>query len=186
MPIPASGTACVRGGRTLATPRKKGAAPATLPGWIAAEGFSGLVKDGEDDEYVRGVAREADSFLVVQMPVDERLFADLQPMTIRFIASGGRMVIDDKRIDIKSDRRRQGENVEIQGVPFFSAIERYDWATGAELGRLQSSIPPTPTSPYGASRARTPPSSGCPSNNPDYASFDDSFDDGAFGRGCLR
>jgi sigma-B regulation protein RsbU (phosphoserine phosphatase) len=54
--------------------------PAALPEWTRPEGYAGLVRMGEDDDatILTGIARLGPRALLVQVPVDEHLFAPLE------------------------------------------------------------------------------------------------------------
>jgi serine phosphatase RsbU (regulator of sigma subunit) len=64
----------VRDGRVVAS---SGEAPKALPAWIQPPGFAGLVQDGEAAT-LRAVLLDGGQFLVVDAPVDARLFAPLE------------------------------------------------------------------------------------------------------------
>jgi sigma-B regulation protein RsbU (phosphoserine phosphatase) len=77
--------ALVRNGRTLTA---SGAAPRSLPSWWKGPGFAGLVEDSKGT--LRAVWSEGqDTFLALDVPVDDRLFAALEARTgIQLLASG--------------------------------------------------------------------------------------------------
>jgi serine phosphatase RsbU (regulator of sigma subunit) len=125
--------ALVRDGRTAV---KVGNPSTTVPGWIPAEGFAGLVADGED-EYLRAVEKDEQGALVLQVPVDEKLFAELErTMTIRMLTKGGEVKVagGDITVNVDDDRARRvdgrTDNLKVEGWPFVAPTERRDWATG--------------------------------------------------------
>src|SRR5687768_7532430 len=74
--------AWVRDGRVIAS---AGEAPHVLPAWVKAPGVAGIVHEGEMDE-LRAVAMEGTSFVVLDAPIDARLFEDLRArMGIQFL-----------------------------------------------------------------------------------------------------
>jgi serine phosphatase RsbU (regulator of sigma subunit) len=126
----------MRAGRVLAS---AGEAPRALPTWWGTRhGFAGLVKDGPAD-ILRAVSTQGDVVVVVQAPVDVRLFADLeQSLGIHLLTTGGKMraQTDEQgraniHVDAKDVRRIQGkDDDDVNGVPFVAPIDRTDWVTG--------------------------------------------------------
>ena len=112
-------------------------APVTLPEWIRSGGYAGLVRaDAEDDTTtLTGVARRADRVLLLQVPVDDRLFAPLEErMGIHFVTSGGtvRQKGHGVRIDMgKLARRKEAADAEkLAGISFPATPEARRWADG--------------------------------------------------------
>jgi serine phosphatase RsbU (regulator of sigma subunit) len=126
--------AVVRHGRTLAS---AGEAPRLPPRWWKGPGFAGLVKVGEG-EVLRAVWAEKDALAVLEVPVDEALFADLaKRLEIRLLTRGGRIQTKGPgfRVELSDDeeRRLEGGRVrEISGMPLLAAVERTDWETGEQ------------------------------------------------------
>jgi phosphoserine phosphatase RsbU/P len=124
--------ALVRDGRKLAG---TGAAPPALPSWLKASGFAGLVKSGEQ-ETIRGVWRQGETFLIVDAPLDEDLFAELKRRTgIGVVDTGGRVEKKKAGIEVhlgKGEEERFEQQIDAQegGPVFFSVAERTDWETG--------------------------------------------------------
>jgi serine phosphatase RsbU (regulator of sigma subunit) len=69
--------AWVRDGRTVAA---EGDAPTTLPAWLEGSGFGGAVEAGSR-RALRGIASAEGSFLLLEVPLDRRLYADLERRT---------------------------------------------------------------------------------------------------------
>jgi len=111
-------------------------APATLPEWIRSGGYAGLVRaDAEDDSTtLTGVARRGDRALLLQVPVDSRLFAPLeQRMGIHFVTSGGtvRQKGHGVRIDVgKLAREKAADAEKLAGISFPATPEARHWADG--------------------------------------------------------
>ena len=120
----------VRGGRVVAA---SGEAPKALPGWIKPPGFAGLVKD-EDHEELRAVWVDGADFVLIDVPLDARLFEDLrQRMGVQFLGAGGK--IDRPggaglRIDIDDTDSKQRLAAGGGGVTFFATPERRRWSDG--------------------------------------------------------
>ena len=130
---------CLRGGRVVS---KSGVVPEALPAWFKAESFSGLVKDGEENT-LRAVAMRAGTVLVLDVPLDQSLFGELEKRAgIKVLAMGGsvRMERGGMNIEFKDDRkRREGTEAEVgppappqrvTGMPFFAAPDQTAWQTG--------------------------------------------------------
>src|SRR4029077_3098994 len=82
-----------------------------------------------------GVARRGDLALLLQVPVDDRLFAPLeQRMGIRFVTSGGtvRQKGHGVKIDVgKLARRKEASDAEqLAGISFPATPEARHWADG--------------------------------------------------------
>jgi sigma-B regulation protein RsbU (phosphoserine phosphatase) len=124
----------VRGGRVVAA---FGAVPKTLPAWVKAPGFAGLVKE-ESHEELRAVWRDGDDFVLIDVPLDERLFEDLhQRMGVQFLGAGG--TVDRPggtglRIDIDDVDETSGQRKRLSagggGMTFFATPERRRWTDG--------------------------------------------------------
>jgi sigma-B regulation protein RsbU (phosphoserine phosphatase) len=128
----------VQGGRVLAS---SGKAPRGLPAWLQGPGFAGLVREAEGQgEVVRAVWKRGDAFLLVDAPVDARLFEDLERRTgIHLVSFGG--TIEARRgggleVRLPGDRPREArarlEADGSQGIGFIATPERTDWATGKQ------------------------------------------------------
>lgn len=124
----------VRRGRRLAGDAQL---PAELPSWWKGPGFGGLVRTGEGEpEVLRAVWQEGDHHLLIQVPLDQKLFANLEArMGIRLLTVGGRVERRGEDIEVRvpgkeTQRIRRGEDVHINGMAFFATPERTDWKTG--------------------------------------------------------
>ena len=119
----------VRGGRVVAS---HGTAATTLPAWVKAPGFAGLVKEGEGED-LRAVATEGSDFVVMAVPLDARLFADLhQRMGVEFLGAGGTVEKTGDsglRIDIDESRVSRPPTSG-DGMTFFATPERRRWTDG--------------------------------------------------------
>ena len=123
----------VRGGRIVA---EHGATAKTLPAWIKPPGFGGLVKE-EDHEDLRAVWMEGSDFVLIAVPLDARLFEDLQQrMGVQFLGAGGKV---DRpgghglRIDIDDIDETKSANptgAAARGMTFFATPERRRWSDG--------------------------------------------------------
>ena len=124
--------ALVRDGRKLAGTM---AAAPEMPSWLKAPGFAGLVKSGKQ-ETIRGVWRQGGTFLFVDAPLDEDLFAELKRRTgIGVVDTGGRVEKKKAGIEVhlgKGEEERFEQQIDAQegGPVFFSVAERTDWETG--------------------------------------------------------
>jgi sigma-B regulation protein RsbU (phosphoserine phosphatase) len=141
--------ALVRRGKTLAA---SGSAPLALPDWWKGPGFAGLVQVGEDrPDLLRAVWSEGDTFLVLDLPMDKRLFQDFEKrLGIHLLTSGRRVVVAGENIDIEgrgNDLEGSGNEappVKGEGINFVAPTERMVWATGAsELETLTFRFNPT-------------------------------------------
>ena len=108
--------------------------PATLPEWIRPPGFAGLT-NGVGGDAVRAVWMEGDTFLLLEIPLDARLFADFERRTgIRLLTMGGVVKAGGGGVDIhieEKEVRRFGQAGEIGGTVFFATPERTLWETGS-------------------------------------------------------
>jgi len=123
--------AIVRGGRVLAA---RGTVPQTLPAWVKPPGFAGLVKE-DDHEEMRAVWMEGADFVLIDVPLDARLFDDLyQRMGVQFLSAGGKvdrpggtgLGIDIDEAKSSNERRPAGGG----GMTFFATPERRRWTDG--------------------------------------------------------
>jgi serine phosphatase RsbU (regulator of sigma subunit) len=128
---PAVSHALVRGGRVLDGSDKL---PASLPSWIQPPGFAGLT-NGIEGDALRAVWIDGDAFLLLEAPVDAKLFADFERRTgVRLLTIGGIVKSGARDLEIRIDEsqtRRFGQGGEIGGMVFFAAPERTVWETGA-------------------------------------------------------
>ena len=120
--------AIVRGGRVTAA---SGTVPAALPAWIGADGFAGIVQE-EGGEELRAVWREGADFVVIDAPLDPRLFEDLRRrMGIEFLGAGGKAERTEKGITLNVGDTRVGANrAQARGMTFFATPERRRWSDG--------------------------------------------------------
>ena len=115
-------------------------APATLPEWTRPDGYAGLVRANAEDDatLLTGLARRGESALLLQVPVDERLFAPLeQRMGIQFVTSGGtvRRTRRGVQVHIGDDARRRAATAasaaeKLGGISFPATPEARQWADG--------------------------------------------------------
>jgi sigma-B regulation protein RsbU (phosphoserine phosphatase) len=111
-------------------------APASLPEWARPGGYAGLVRADPDDDTtaLTAVARRGDRALLLQVPVDDRLFAPLeQRMGIHFVTSGGtvRQKGHGVRIDVgKLAREKAADADKLAGISFPATPEARRWADG--------------------------------------------------------
>jgi sigma-B regulation protein RsbU (phosphoserine phosphatase) len=110
-------------------------APAALPEWTKPDGYAGLVRVGEDDApTLTGIARRGTRALLLQVPVDEHLFAALdERMGIQLVASGGTVRRDRRgvQIHVGSEARRQASaRASTPGISFPATPEARHWADG--------------------------------------------------------
>jgi len=108
--------------------------PDRIPAWLEAPGFAGLVKSGEG-EVLRGLWREADEFLLLESPVDGKIFDRLAARTgIHMFTAGGTVHSQSDAsgvsIDIDDSRARRIGDAPSGGMAFFATPERTDWETG--------------------------------------------------------
>ena len=136
----------VDGGRAVSA---QGTLPTTLPAWIQEPGFAGMVKL-EGDDRLRVVEKRGASFVMLDLPVDERLVADLTARTrIRLLRSNSTVKSERHGITItmKDDQKRAeagaaaAESVveQASGLLFVAEMPQVDWATG-EKGQLTRAI----------------------------------------------
>ncbi|HET6898219.1 MAG TPA: SpoIIE family protein phosphatase, partial [Vicinamibacteria bacterium] len=110
-------------------------APATLPEWMRP-GYAGLVRTDPNDDAttLTAVARRGDRALLLQIPVDERLFAPLdERMGIHFVTSGGTVRQGKRgvRIDVGKLAREKAAGAEkLAGISFPATPEARHWADG--------------------------------------------------------
>jgi len=114
-------------------------APATLPAWTRPDGYAGLVRANPDDDatLLTGLARRGDRALLLQVPVDERLFAPLeQRMGIRFVTSGGSVRQTRRGVQVHIGERARRNAVpapadeKVGGISFPATPEVRQWADG--------------------------------------------------------
>jgi len=112
-------------------------APATLPEWTRPDGYAGLVRAKPEDDatLLTGLARRGDRALLLQVPVDERLFAPLEKrMGIQFVTSGGRVRREGRRVrvHIGDAARKMGvpADEKLAGISFPATPEARQWADG--------------------------------------------------------
>jgi sigma-B regulation protein RsbU (phosphoserine phosphatase) len=137
--------ALVRHGRTIAS---AGDAPTRLPDWFKATSFAGLV-DKADTAVLRAVWTRGDTVLVLDAPVDLRLFADFERRTgVHLLTFGSSNAVKHRSgtgfdIEIDDDEaKKPGSSVQfkvddkaglqerIPGQAFFAFPEKTAWQTG--------------------------------------------------------
>jgi phosphoserine phosphatase RsbU/P len=111
-------------------------APAALPEWTRPDGYAGLVRASEEDDAttLTGIARGGARALLLQVPVDEHLFAPLeQRMGIQLVTSGGRVRRRGHgvQIEVSDDARRKASAASsLAGISFPATPEVRHWADG--------------------------------------------------------
>src|SRR5258708_9770094 len=96
--------ALLRDGRTVAA---AGNVPRKLPSWWKGPGFAGLVGQAEFVDSLRAVWAQGDSTLILEVPVDAQLFADLERRTgILPVGVGGR---------VRKNPENKGVSFELEG-----------------------------------------------------------------------
>jgi sigma-B regulation protein RsbU (phosphoserine phosphatase) len=132
--------ALLRNGRTVAS---AGVVPHELPSWWRGPGFAGLVGQGEVVESLRAVWDQGDSTLILDVPVDAALFADLERRTgILPVSVGGRVRknVEGKGVSFEIDSGDQKPSMRVLNpgrqedqrfrLTFVATPECSDWATG--------------------------------------------------------
>ena len=128
----------VRDGKALA---KEGTAPEAVPAWLTAPSFAGLVKEGSEDgpgDAVRAVWTSQGVSLILDLPLDEALFADLQARTgIRVVSLTGVAEREEKGGKVKV--RVKGKTEALPGLkddgtgyPSAALIGLTRWETGKD------------------------------------------------------
>lgn len=122
--------------------------PQTLPAWLPESGFVGLVKVGGDDR-LRAVARRGADFLLLDVPVDDALVAELTARTgIRLlpanstVRSNGNTItitVNDEPPAADGAPRKREKAYDAKGLLFVAALDETDWDTG-EKGSLTRAI----------------------------------------------
>lgn len=140
---PDVGWTVVRGGRVVAS---RGKEIGTLPDWVPSPSFAGLVVTEEAGERLRAIARRDGAHVVLDAPVDARLFEDLKgALGIQFVSSGGDVEVQKGRRGVKVDVSRAGgrggQSAEPgagpAGQPFVATPAHRFWADGrTELDAL--------------------------------------------------
>lgn len=122
--------AVVRGGRVAAT---HGDVPKALPAWVKPPGFAGLVKE-DDHEELRAVWMDGADYVLIDVPLDARLFEDLhQRMGVQFLGAGGRVEQTGRsglRIDIDDAKFSNVGGAGARGMVFLATPERRRWSDG--------------------------------------------------------
>jgi serine phosphatase RsbU (regulator of sigma subunit) len=143
--------ALLRGGRVVAA---TGDAPRSLPGWLPSPGFKGLVpreREGQEpDEVLRAVWRQADTSLLLELPVDAVFLAEIERRTTIHVLGRSEMHIEERREGENAGRRvrvQSGQGVAFQagdrkltpknpsGLLFVALPDRTAWESG-ETGAL--------------------------------------------------
>jgi len=124
-----------------------GDAPQSLPAWWKGPGFAALVP-APGGERLRAAWKDGEQALILDVPVDAALFADLEKRTgIRLLSAGGTVTSTGSggNIDIQLD---DGGTLRISedkrpGFNFVALPERVDWETGErKLDALSFSFQP--------------------------------------------
>jgi sigma-B regulation protein RsbU (phosphoserine phosphatase) len=111
-------------------------APSALPEWARSDGYAGLVRVGEEDDAttLTGLARRGTRALLLQVPVDEHLFAPLEErMGIQLVASGGSVRRNGRGVQIhvgREARKQVSSYAETPGISFPATPEARHWADG--------------------------------------------------------
>ena len=152
-PHPALAYTLLREGRVVAS---AGAAPRSLPAWLAGPAFKGLIPQEQADELpgevLRVVAREADAALVVDVPIDAAFLSEIERRTTIHVLERSEVRIErgeagrkrERGLTFKSgssggttiqagERRLTPKNP--KGLLFVAFPDRTSWETG-ETGAL--------------------------------------------------
>lgn len=111
-------------------------APTALPDWIPSEGFAGLVRPQETDDItlLACIARRGDRALLLQLPVDARMFAPLnQRMGIEYVTSGGSVTREGGEIHVHTGHYSSHERPPVpegKGISFPATPEARHWTDG--------------------------------------------------------
>ena len=119
-------------------------APVTVPSWMEPPGWAGLVRESQPDEppSVRAVSIRGDRALLLQVPVDERLFASLeQRMGIHFVSAGASLRNEHGDVQIHVPdavrKRTSTDQKRVSGISFPATPEARRWSDGgAELAPM--------------------------------------------------
>jgi serine phosphatase RsbU (regulator of sigma subunit) len=129
----------VDGTRTVGA---QGDLPSKPPAWMKEDDFTGLVKLPGDDR-LRAMSRRGTAYVVLDLPVDERLVADLTSRTGIKLLKAHTTVKSRSAgitIDVKDDEAaRTRESVQAEGLLFVAEMPETDWETG-EKGSLTRAI----------------------------------------------
>lgn len=121
----------------------QGTLPTALPAWLKEPGFGGLVKQEAQDR-LRVVERREKAFVMLDLPVDEKLVADLTTRTgIRLLKTNTTVSSDGGQVtvSVSDDEKRAREDADIgaSGLLFVAEMPEVDWETG-EKGSLTRPI----------------------------------------------
>ncbi len=129
----------VDGARTVSA---AGDLPGKAPAWMTQDDFAGIVKLPGDD-HLRAMSRRGSAFVLLDLPVDERLVADLTSRTgIKLLRAHTTVKSRSAgiTIDVKDDEAAQTrESIQAEGLLFFAEMPELDWETG-EKGSLTRAI----------------------------------------------
>jgi sigma-B regulation protein RsbU (phosphoserine phosphatase) len=130
----------VEGARVVGS---QGALPTTLPAWMKEPSFAGLVKQGADDR-LRVMERRGPLFVLLDLPVDDRLVADLTTRTgIKLLKSTATVKSEEHGItvSVEDDAKPPAGQPDVKpsGLLFVAEIPEVDWETG-EKGSLTRAI----------------------------------------------
>ena len=123
--------------------------PAELPGWLGDQAFAGLARLSTEST-LRAVARRGGSWLMIDVPLDQHVFADLEKRAdIRLLAAGGTVRAGagggtnfDFKDDHPKNREAKGGGLRperdhpttVNGLVFLATPDQTIWATGAKEG----------------------------------------------------
>jgi sigma-B regulation protein RsbU (phosphoserine phosphatase) len=132
--------ALLRNGRTVAA---AGNVPRQLPSWWKGPGFAGLVGQAEFVDSLRAIWAQGDSTLILDVPVDAQLFADLERRTgILPVSVGGRVRknVENKGVSFELEGGDQKPSMRVLSprpaedqrfrLTFVATPECADWVTG--------------------------------------------------------
>ncbi|HET9314049.1 MAG TPA: SpoIIE family protein phosphatase, partial [Vicinamibacteria bacterium] len=129
----------VDGTRTVSA---QGDLPVKPPAWLKEDDFAGVVKLPGDD-HLRAMSRRGNAFVMVDLPVDEHLVADLTGRTgIKLLRAHTTVQSRSSgiTIDVKDDEAGQGkESIQAEGLLFVAEMPELDWETG-EKGSLTRAL----------------------------------------------
>jgi len=118
----------MRGGRVVGS---HGTLPQALPAWMKPPGFTGLIKE-EDQEDLRAVWMDGADFVLIRVPLDPRLFHGLRDrMGVHFLGSGGRVEkTKESGVNIDFDDATFANPTGIGGMVFLATPEIRRWTDG--------------------------------------------------------
>jgi serine phosphatase RsbU (regulator of sigma subunit) len=138
--LPGLSWVAVEGTRVVSA---QGSLPTTLPAWMKEPSFGGLIRQ-EADERLRVMERRGDTFVLLDLPVDDKLVADLTTRTgIRLLKSKTTVKHETHSVTISvtddEKKRFDEQSLEASGLLFVAEMPEVDWDTG-DKGSLTRAI----------------------------------------------